>query len=520
MSYSIEKVATLVGAHRYGHFDMEIEWLLTDSRSLAFPETTLFFAIRTRTGDGHRYIDDLYRRGVRNFVVSAVPWTTGANAGESLQHAVAAMDSVEAEAKLAARYPGANFLKVVSPLKALQRLAERHREEHEVPVIGITGSNGKTTVKEWIYQLASPSHFITRSPRSYNSQVGVPLSGWLLNERTEVGMFEAGISQPGEMQSLRAIIQPTVGVMTNIGEAHQENFASLEEKCLEKLSLFDDAETLVYDADNELVCQCLEASRFHGRRFGWSRRDSKAPLFVKSIERTDGHSLIRYRYGEHEDEAGIPFTDEASVENAIHAIAVALLLGIPRDVIARQTARLQPVAMRLEVKQGVRGITLINDAYNSDLTGLDIALDFQRRRRRDEHRAVVILSDLLQTGITDEALYRRVNDMLQSRGVDVLIGIGPALAESHSIFSGMEKHFYATTDEFLKSSLLHSLHDDVVLLKGARDFRFDTIAEVLELKVHETVLEVNLGALAENVRYYRSFMKPGIRLTCMVKAGA
>ncbi len=520
MSYSIEKVATLVGAHRYGHFDMEIEWLLTDSRSLAFPETTLFFAIRTRTGDGHRYIDDLYRRGVRNFVVSAVPWTTGANAGESLQHAVAAMDSVEAEAKLAARYPGANFLKVVSPLKALQRLAERHREEHEVPVIGITGSNGKTTVKEWIYQLASPSHFITRSPRSYNSQVGVPLSVWLLNERTEVGMFEAGISQPGEMQSLRAIIQPTVGVMTNIGEAHQENFASLEEKCLEKLSLFDDAETLVYDADNELVCQCLEASRFHGRRFGWSRRDSKAPLFVKSIGRTEGHSLIRYRYGEHEDEAGIPFTDEASVENAIHAIAVALLLGIPRDVIARQTARLQPVAMRLEVKQGVRGITLINDAYNSDLTGLDIALDFQRRRRRDEHRAVVILSDLLQTGITDDALYRRVNDMLQSRGVDVLIGIGPALAEAHSLFSGMEKHFYATTDEFLKSSLLQSLHDDVVLLKGARDFRFDTIAEVLELKVHETVLEVNLGALAENVRFYRSFMKPGTRLTCMVKAGA
>ena len=319
MSYSIEKVATLVGAHRYGHFDAQIEWLLTDSRSLAFPETTLFIAIRTRTGDGHRYIDDLYRRGVRNFVVSAVPWTADAKAGESLQHAITAMNSVEAEEKLAARYPGANFLKVVSPLKALQRLAERHREEHEVPVIGITGSNGKTTVKEWIYQLASPSHFITRSPRSYNSQVGVPLSVWLLNERSEVGMFEAGISQPGEMQSLRAIIQPTIGVMTNIGEAHQENFASLEEKCLEKLSLFDDAETLVYDADNELVCQCLEASRFHGRRFGWSRRDSKAPLFVKSIERTDGHSLIRYRYGEHEDEAGIPFTDEASVENAIHA---------------------------------------------------------------------------------------------------------------------------------------------------------------------------------------------------------
>lgn len=519
MSYSIEKVATLIGAHRYGHFDVQIDWLLTDSRSLAFPETTLFFALRTRTGDGHRYIDDLYRRGVRNFVVSAVPWTSDGKIGNTALSSLSTANSVETEACLAANYPGANFLKVVSPMKALQRLAERHREEYDVPVIGITGSNGKTTVKEWIYQLVSPKRFITRSPRSYNSQVGVPLSVWLINARSEAGMFEAGISQPGEMQSLRAIIQPTIGVMTNIGEAHQENFASMEEKCLEKLSLFDDAETLVFDADNDIIRQCLDASRFHGRRFGWSRRDNKAPLFVKDVKRSEGHALIRYRFNEQEDEAGIPFSDDASIENAIHAIAVALLLGVARDDIARNAAKLQQVAMRLEVKSGVRGITLINDAYNSDLTGLDIALDFQRRRR-EQQRAVVILSDLLQTGISDDALYRRVNAMLRSREVSMLIGIGPALSEAHSVFSGIEKHFFATTADFLKSNLLQTLHDDVVLLKGARDFEFDTIAELLELKAHETVLEVNLGALAENVRYYRSFMQPETRLTCMVKAGA
>lgn len=519
MSYSIEKVATLIGAHRYGHSDAQVDWLLTDSRSLAFPEATLFFALRTRTGDGHRYIDDLYRSGVRNFVVSTVPWNPAGHAAEAATRTGAAADAVETERQLAGLYPGANFLKVVSPMKALQRLAERHRDEHEVPVIGVTGSNGKTTVKEWIYQIASPSRFITRSPRSYNSQVGVPLSVWLLNERTEVGMFEAGISQPGEMESLRAIIQPTIGIMTNIGEAHQENFASIEEKCMEKLALFNDAETLIYNADNATICQCLAQSRFHGRHFGWSRRDSKAPLYVKSIERTDGHALIRYRYGDHEDEAGIPFSDEASVENAIHAIAAALLLGIPRDEIARQAAKLQPVAMRLEVKQGVRGITIINDAYNSDLTGLDIALDFQRRRR-EQHRSVVILSDILQSGIANDALYRRVSEMLRSRNVGMLIGIGPAISAAHSLFTGIEKHFFNTTADFLESTLPQDLHDDVVLLKGARDFHFDTIAETLELKVHETVLEVNLAALAENVRYYRSFMQPGTRLTCMVKAGA
>ncbi len=520
MSYSIEKVATLIGAHRYGQVDAQIDWLLTDSRSLAFPETTLFFALRTRTGDGHRYIDDLYRRGVRNFVVSAVPWQESrlgtVDFGErKADHTLSETDLSNA-GKI---YPDANFLKVVSPLKALQRLAERHREEHEVPVIGITGSNGKTTVKEWIYQLLSPSRFVTRSPRSYNSQVGVPLSVWLLGSRTEVGMFEAGISQPGEMAGLKAIIQPTIGIMTNIGEAHQENFASIEEKCLEKLSLFDDAEMLVYDADDAIIAQCLEQSRFHGRRIGWSRKDAKAPLFVKSVERTAGHSLIRYTFGEHEDEAGIPFCDDASVENAIHALAVCLALGIPADALAARSRQLQPVAMRLEVKQGIRGLTLINDSYNSDLTSLDIALDFLQRRR-EQHRSVVILSDLQQTGIAPDALYQRVNEMLHSRHVDVLIGIGPHISAAHTTFSGLEKHFYATTEDFLCSSLPESLADDTVLLKGAREFHFDSIAECLELKVHETVLEVNLQALAENVRFYRSFMRPETKLTCMVKAGA
>lgn len=526
MHYSIEKVATLIGAHRYGTAETQIEWLLTDSRSLAFPETTLFFALRTRTGDGHRYIDDLYRRGVRNFVVSAVPWkkhdratadygfepanTDGASTATSASQGTSAQSS-----KL---YPDANFLEVISPLKALQRLAERHREEYDVPVVGVTGSNGKTCVKEWIYQLLCPSQHITRSPRSYNSQIGVPMSVWLLSEQSTVGVFEAGISQRGEMPWLRAIIQPTIGVMTNIGAAHQENFASLEEKCLEKLSLFDDAEVLVYDADDSIITRCLAESRFHGKRFGWSCHNADAPLYISRVEKGPDSTRIAFSTKQGSAETSIPFTSDASVQNAINTIATGLVLGLAPEVIAERMPQLTPVAMRLEVMQGVRGLTLINDSYNSDLTSLDIALDFLRRRK-ESCRSVLIVSDLEQTGLDNDSLYQRVAEMIQTRDVDVLIGIGPAISAAHSMFD-IEKHFFLTTDDLLDSGLLDTMHNNVVLLKGARRFGFDQIAEQLELKVHETVLEVNLGALADNVRYYRSFMRPETKLVCMVKAGA
>lgn len=521
MSYTIEKVAALIGAHRYGSAETHIEWLLTDSRSLAYPETTLFFALRTRTGDGHKYIDDLYRRGVRNFVVSAVPWKEHDSAVADY-----GFDTHSRPASPDGRlYPDANFLEVISPLKALQRLAERHREEYDVPVVGVTGSNGKTCVKEWIYQLLCPSIHVTRSPRSYNSQIGVPMSVWLLTERTQVGVFEAGISQRGEMPGLRAIIQPTIGVMTNVGAAHQENFATIEEKCMEKLSLFDDAEVLIYDADDAVISRCLPQCRFSGRHFGWSTTDAAAPLYIERVEKHESTTTIAFSTctateGDVRQSVvtTIPFTSDASVQNAINTIATGLVLGLSPDVIAERLPRLTPVAMRLEVKQGVRGLTLINDSYNSDLTSLDIALDFLHRRA-EQRRSVLILSDLEQTGLPEDALYRRVAEMIRTRSVDVLIGIGPNISAAHTVFD-TEKHFFDSTDELLDSGLLDTLHSDIVLLKGARRFNFDLIAEQLELKVHETVLEVNLGALADNVRHYRSFMRPGTKLVCMVKAGA
>ena len=496
MRYTIENVTALIGARRFGHSATQVEWLLTDSRSLVFPETTLFFALRTKVGDGHRYVADLYRRGVRNFVVGTLP----------------------AERETA--FPDANFLQVMSPLKALQRLAERHREEHEIPVIGVTGSNGKTVVKEWLYQLLSPTLHVTRSPKSYNSQVGVPLSVCLLGEHSEIGIFEAGISQPGEMAALRAIIQPTIGVMTNIGPAHQENFESVEEKCHEKLSLFQDAKVLVYCADDAVVDECVATSLLRGERLAWSRRNPSAALFVSAVETLERGTRITYRFHGAEAAMTIPFTDDASTVNCIHCLAVLLSLNFSAEEIANRMKRLEPVAMRLEVIQGVRNCTLINDTYNSDAASLDIALDFMARRPEIQNKQkVLILSDMFQTGLPATELYAKVAELLNRRAIDHFIGVGPEISHAHSLFL-MKKSFFPSGEALADSGLLDTLHDSLVLIKGSRPFGFEKITAALSLRVHETTLHVNLDALAGNLNYYRSFMKPETKMVCMVKASA
>lgn len=496
MRYTIENVTALIGARRFGHSATQVEWLLTDSRSLVFPETTLFFALRTKVGDGHRYVADLYRRGVRNFVVGTLP----------------------AERETA--FPDANFLQVMSPLKALQRLAERHREEHDIPVIGVTGSNGKTVVKEWLYQLLSPTLHVTRSPKSYNSQVGVPLSVCLLGEHSEIGIFEAGISQPGEMAALRAIIQPTIGVMTNIGPAHQENFESVEEKCHEKLSLFQDAKVLVYCADDAVVDECVATSLLRGERLAWSRRNPSAALFVSAVETLERGTRITYRFHGAEATMTIPFTDDASTVNCIHCLAVLLSLNFSAEEIANRMKRLEPVAMRLEVIQGVRNCTLINDTYNSDAASLDIALDFMARRPEIQNKQkVLILSDMFQTGLPATELYAKVAELLNRRAIDHFIGVGPEISHAHSLFL-MKKSFFPSGEALADSGLLDTLHDSLVLIKGSRPFGFEKITAALSLRVHETTLHVNLDALAGNLNYYRSFMKPETKMVCMVKASA
>ena len=465
--YSIVKVTTLIGARRYGEADANIGWLLTDSRSLCFPEATLFFAIKTDRNDGHKYIDDLYRSGVRNFVIEKLP------------------------EEYAVTYPDANFLMVPSTLKALQRLAERHRDEFDIPIIGITGSNGKTIVKEWLYQLLMPTRVVTRSPRSYNSQIGVPLSVWLLDERTEIGLFEAGISMPGEMAALSGIIQPTIGIITNIGQAHQENFGSMDEKCREKMRLFHDAKVVFYNADDETI---------------------KANIGMLKCEKVPFHPY----------EGEMPFIDRASKENAGACAAVARYLGLTDKEIADGMRRLEPVAMRLEVKQGQHGCILINDSYNSDINSLDIALDFMQRRQDTSHGGqlpeTLILSDIYQSGVAQETLYGEVSTLVKERGVQKIIGIGEQISQQKDVFDIAEKYFFESTSDFIDSEVFDNLHDEIILIKGARKFGFDHITELLEQKVHETILEVNLNAVVDNLNFYHSFLRPETKMVCMIKA--
>ena len=629
MNYTIEKITTLIGARRIGTADAQIRWLLTDSRSLCFPEETLFFALKSERNDGHRYIADLYRRGVRNFVVTtfppasvspsvavpavsaavpvspaspsvAVPAVSAAvpvspaspsAAVPAVSAAVPASPSTTPAASPAGSplvlYPDANFLVVPSPLAALQRLAERHRDEFNCPVVGITGSNGKTMVKEWLTQLLSPQLTVTRSPKSFNSQIGVPLSVWLLTEQTQVALFEAGISQPGEMENLRDIIQPTIGILTSLGAAHQENFRSLEEKCMEKLLLFNDAKVMIYNSDDDVVSRCIRRSGFKGEKIGWSRENISAPLFIEKAAAVPAppsttpavspagslavsappsttpavspagspalpaRTTVSYIYKGTRGSYQLPFFDEASLQCSFACAAAALYLGVPPEQLATRMLQLEPVAMRLEVKEGQHGCTIINDTYNSDINSLDIALDFMVRRVTDASAVVpaasaavpsspssattpaaspagspapvpttLILSDIFQSGMTDDALYSAVNTLCVNRGINSLIGIGPRISAHAASFLVSEKSFFATTDDFLNSDLFRSLHDTVILVKGARAFGFDRITERLEQKVHETILEVNLTAVVNNLNYYRSFLKPETKLVCMVKADA
>ena len=550
MTYSIEKVATLIGARRYGEAETTVGWLLTDSRSLRFPEQTLFFALRSQRNDGHKYIPELYQRGVRSFVVERAP-------------------------ELSA-FPGANFLVVPSPLAALQRLAERHRDEflrpsdgqrpvtgRSIPIVGITGSNGKTMVKEWLYQLLSgvglsqsPTHHpspttfrVTRSPRSYNSQIGVPLSVWLLNEQTQIGLFEAGISQPYEMDALRDIIQPTVGVLTSLGAAHQENFRSREEKCMEKLRLFHGTEAIVYPSDDNTVSRCIRRSDYQGERIGWSRTNERAEMFVVGVQELEGLEAQRlaparlkidYIYKGVEGAYAIPFIDEASVENSITCAATALYLGLTPDDLAERMPLLEPVAMRLEVKEGQRGLTLINDSYNNDINSLDIALDFMNRRgetppldqrslAKQEHPSpntphptsnTLILSDIYQSGETLASLYSQVSSLCMSRGISKFIGIGEQIASQAALIDVPERYFFSDVEQFIGSQVFAQLSNEVILLKGARRFGFERISELLEQKVHETILEVNLQAVVDNLNHFRSFLKPDTKMVCMIKANA
>lgn len=505
MSYTIDEITKILKANRIGHTDSTINWLLTDSRSLSFPEDTLFFALYSLHGDGTKYIKDLYARGVRNFVIAS---SQGHKQNSTLDLTF---------------YTEVNFLVVDNTLKALQRLTTHHRNQFKYPVVGITGSNGKTIVKEWLYQLLSADRRVVRSPRSYNSQIGVPLSVWQMNEDADIAILEAGISEPDEMGMLESIIKPTIGVLTNMGGAHQENFFSMQEKCMEKLKLFKNCDVIIYEADSDLISNCMAKSLLTSREIAWSRFNMERPLFISNVDKDENSTRISYRYLGLDNYYVIPFIDEASIENSIHCLAICLYLMISPTAIRERMAKLEPVAMRLEVKEGKNNCLVINDSYNSDLLSLDIALDFHYRRSLQRNlKRTLVLSDLLETGQSTPALYRRIGQLIASKEIQRLIGVGKNMSKEFAQFSVVEKAFFSTTEEMIKAIKRGELKfsHESILLKGARTFGFEAVLEEIELKRHETILEVNLNALVHNLNFYRNQLKPQTKIMCMVKASA
>jgi len=467
--------------------------ILIDSRRLIAPDHCLFFAIQGKRNDGHNYIDELYRKGIRNFVISILP----VNMKE---------------------YQDASFILVNNTLRALQNLAAAHRKQFAFPVIGITGSNGKTIVKEWLFQLMHQDKKIIRSPKSYNSQIGVPLSVWQMEDNYDLAIFEAGISEPDEMDKLQAIIQPTIGIFTNIGAAHEKNFISTAQKVGEKLKLFTKVETLIYCPDHSEIQQIIIRSELLQsiKTFTWSRKQPANLQITGTVKMSLHQTKISGVYHEHEVSVTIPFIDEASVENAIHCWAAMLQLGYPNHIISERMAGLQPIAMRLELKEGINHCQVINDSYNSDINSLSIAIDFLEQQTHQKKKTV-ILSDILQSSKNDEELYGEIAGILEKKKVDRLIGIGPAISRYKDKFPG-EKHFFPGTEDFLNRFSFSSFNNESILLKGARMFEFELISRALQQKSHETVMEINLNALVNNLNLYRSRLKPITKIMAMVKA--
>lgn len=490
--YSINTVAQITGGTFTGNADYVITGLLIDSRKIGNTDGQLFFAIAGDRRDGHEFIEEVYMKGIRAFVVKNIP-----------EHPE--------------KYTDASFVCVKDTLLALQQLCAYHRNKFSIPVIGITGSNGKTIVKEWLYQLMREDKSIVRSPKSFNSQVGVPLSVWQMSEEYDLAIFEAGISRLAEMSNLEKIIKPTIGLFTNIGQAHDENFENARQKIHEKIKLFYNAEVLVYCKDYLQVQEEINqnVNLRNATFFTWSKK-SRANLQVGKITKKNGDTEMQAVYNNSFIKVQIPFTDEASVENAIHCWALMLHLGYENEVIALRMKTLSPVAMRLELKEGVNNCSVINDSYNSDLGSLSIALDFLNQQKQHPKKTL-ILSDILQSGKNEDALYKEVSQLLEKKGVNKFIGIGPALARHHDLFK-QETKFYNSTKDFVLAYNTSFFNNEAILLKGARAFGFEEISRLLQQKAHETVLEINLNAIIHNLNYYRSKLRPETKIMAMVKA--
>jgi len=466
--------------------DRAVEDLVIDSRKAMLTEHALFFAIAGDRHDGHAYIEELYSKGIRQFVIEK---------------------PISLE-----KLSDANFFLTNSSVHTLQQIVSAHRSKFSIPVIGITGSNGKTIIKEWLYQLLSPDYRIVKNPGSYNSQIGVPLSVWQMQKHHEMGIFEAGISTSGEMKELQKVIQPNLGIFTNIGTAHDEGFSSLQQKITEKLKLFSTVEKLVYCADHQPVRDAtLEASI---PSCSWGFHQQADLLVTKS----DDHFIITWHDQNHTLQ--LPFKDPASIENCLHCVALMLHLGYSAQTVQERISLLKSVPMRLELKQGINNCQIIDDSYNNDLGGLRISLDFLAGLQKKNK--TIILSDILQSGLEDIMLIQKINELILKSDITRFIGIGPILFAAQGILGKLpiETSFYSDTESSLREISRSDFNQEVILIKGARTFRFEKIVSLLQRKVHGTRMEIDLNKIVHNLNFFKAQLKPGVKIMVMVKAFA
>ncbi|WP_162126987.1 bifunctional UDP-N-acetylmuramoyl-tripeptide:D-alanyl-D-alanine ligase/alanine racemase [Flavobacterium phycosphaerae] len=484
MTQTIRNIVSIIKANWVGQNDVAvIDTISIDSRSLQNGANTLFFAITGPNHDGHVYIEELITKGVQHFVVTHIP-----------ENALGK----------------ANFLVVENTLEALQKFAAYYRSLFEFPIIGITGSNGKTIIKEWLNFLLGPDFNIIRSPKSYNSQVGVPLSILGINEKHNLGIFEAGISMTNEMEKLQKIIRPTIGILSNIGSAHDEGFPSVGEKIKEKLKLFSSVNVLILNK-NKTINAFINPKI---KTFSWCSDDKSADVYI--TKKNNGElTELQITYREDTFPITIPFQDQASVENAIQCMMVMLYFGYKHDVIQTRMAQLYPVEMRLKVKKGIYNCTLIDDSYSSDFQSLKIALDFLEHQKQHKKKTI-ILSDIFQSGLNNEELYSQVSQLIISNKITRVIGIGETISQYKNKFiNGIT---FKDVAEFANAFDQLNFENETILIKGARDFHFEQIVSMLEEKTHETVLEINLNAISHNLNFFKSKLAPKTKMMVMVKA--
>lgn len=496
MAYSISTIAEAVNGELHStNSDAQVKNILLDSRKLLFPSNTIFFALSTGKRSGNDFIEELYNKGVRNFVTKT--------------------NSIDTS-----NFPEANFVLVENTLRALQSLVAFHRNQFHYPVIGITGSNGKTIVKEWLFQCLNNDYNIVRSPKSYNSQIGVPLSVWEMNSLHTLGIFEAGISTHGEMEKLQPIIKPEIGIFTFLGNAHAEGFENNEAKIDEKLKLFINSKALIYCADEKLLYEKIigfkETTNPHLQLISWGKGHENF-VTVNKIAIGNSNTVISYSFDNKEQEISISLTDEASIHNALTVCTTLHCLGFSPMFVQQKLMELRPVEMRLELLQGINNCSIINDSYSADINSLNIALDFLQQQQQHSKRSLV-LSDLLQASHNPEALYKQLAEIVNRQNLFRFVGIGPKMKEYSKFFSLANQSFYLSTGEAI--SQLTNLHfeNETILLKGARVFEFERISTALEQKMHQTVLEINLTALRHNLNVYKAMLSPGVKLMAMVKA--